>query len=67
MVSFVQWERTNVHRRSGRQSVIAEDLKDRVDTQIRENRQFTVDELHEVLNTNRASYGLDEWSGGRFL
>jgi hypothetical protein len=43
--------RTDVHNeaRSGPLSVITEDLKDRVDAQVRENWRFTVDELDEVF------------------
>jgi hypothetical protein len=35
--------------RSGRPSVITEDLKNRVDVHVRENERFTIDELHEVF------------------
>jgi hypothetical protein len=35
--------------RSELPSAITEDLKDRVDAHIRENRRFTIDELHEVF------------------
>jgi hypothetical protein len=43
--------RTDVHNeaRSGCQSVITKDLKDRIDAYIRENRRFIIDELHEVF------------------
>jgi hypothetical protein len=43
--------RTDVHNeaRSGRPSVITENLKDKVDAHVRDNRQFTTDELHEVF------------------
>jgi hypothetical protein len=34
---------------SGRPPVITEDLKDKVDAHVRENRRFTTDELHEVF------------------
>jgi hypothetical protein len=30
-------------------SLITEDLKDRVDGHVRENRRFTIDKLHEVF------------------
>jgi F0F1-type ATP synthase membrane subunit b/b' len=41
--------RTNVHdeERSGRQSIITEDLKKQIDEQIRQDRRSTLDELHE--------------------
>jgi hypothetical protein len=44
---FFNGGRTDVHKeaQSGRSSVITEDLKDRVDVHVRENRQFTIDEL----------------------
>jgi hypothetical protein len=35
--------------RSGGPSVITEDLKDRVDAYVRENRRFTIDELRGVF------------------
>jgi hypothetical protein len=43
--------RAGVHNeaRSGLPSAITEDLKDNVGDHVRENRQFTVDELHEVF------------------
>jgi hypothetical protein len=34
---------------SGHPSVITEDLKDRVDAQVRENSRFAIDEIHEVF------------------
>jgi hypothetical protein len=42
--------RIDVHNeaRSGRPSIITEDLKDKVGVHIRKNRRFTIDELHEV-------------------
>jgi hypothetical protein len=40
--------RTNVHdERSGRQSLITEDLKNKIDQHIRTNKRFTLDEIHE--------------------
>jgi transposase len=41
--------RTNVHdeERSGRPSLITEDLKIQIDVQIRQDRRSTLDELHE--------------------
>jgi hypothetical protein len=41
--------RTNVHdeERSGRPSLITEDLKKQIDEQIRQDRRSTLDELHE--------------------
>jgi hypothetical protein len=43
--------RTDVHNkaRSGCPSVITEDLKDRVDAHVCENRRFTIDKFHEVF------------------
>jgi hypothetical protein len=43
--------RTGEHNeaRSGRASVITEDLKERFDPHICENRRFTIDELHKVF------------------
>jgi hypothetical protein len=43
--------RTNVHdeARSGRLSVITDELTKRVDDHIRANRRFTTDELHEAF------------------
>jgi hypothetical protein len=43
--------RTNVHdeARSGRPSVITDELTRRVDDHIRANRHFTIDELHEAF------------------
>jgi hypothetical protein len=40
---------TNVHdeEKSGRPSLITEDLKKRTDQHIRTNRRFTLDEIHE--------------------
>jgi hypothetical protein len=35
--------------RSGRPPISTEDLKDMVHAHIRENKRFTVDELHEVF------------------
>jgi hypothetical protein len=34
--------------RSGRPSILTEGLTDKVDADVRENRRFTVNELHEV-------------------
>jgi hypothetical protein len=44
-------ERTDVHNeeRSECPNVITEDMKDRVDAHVCENRQFTTADLHEVL------------------
>lgn len=41
--------RTNIHddERSGRPTVKSEDLVQKVDDEIRQNRRFTIDELHE--------------------
>jgi hypothetical protein len=43
--------RTNVHdeARSGRPSVITDELTKRVVDHIRANRRFTIDELHETF------------------
>jgi hypothetical protein len=43
--------RADVHNKvhSGCLSVITEDMKDRVDAHVCENRSFTIDELHEVF------------------
>jgi transposase len=41
--------RTNVHdeERSGRPSLITEDLKKQIDEQIRQDRRSTLEEMHE--------------------
>jgi transposase len=43
--------RTNIHdeERSGRPSLITEDLKKQIDEQIRQDRRSTLDELHEKI------------------
>jgi transposase len=44
--------RTDVHgeERSGRPSLITEDLKSRIDQHIRTNRRFTLGEIHEKFS-----------------
>lgn len=77
--------RTNIHDedRSGRPTVISDELTQKVDEKIRQNRRFTIDELHQTfpqvsrsviyaivsdkLHYKKMCARWVKWTGGRVL